>query len=234
VNSRQLLRTRALLLKKVAYRDSDVMLSLFTERYGKLTAGARGAQNSRKRFGGGLEPIHTLEIELTATGDRHQLKSAQIERPRLNLTARLERLEAAGRALGWVRAGAVEREPEPRVWSLLLALLDELDSPTEVHVGRSLATAGLSLLGAWGWGLELDCCVRCGRPCPPRKPAWVDASRGGLICSTCGGARVRLEADQRLRLMAALQGQSDALLDEDATLGLKLTEAALGAHADIR
>jgi DNA repair protein RecO (recombination protein O) len=223
------------LLKKVAYRESDLMLVLFSEQYGKVTVGARGAQNSRKRFGGSLEPIHTLDVELSqASGERFQLRSSQILKPRLNLTQRLERLEGAGRALGWVRAGSMEREPEPLVWKLLVALLDDLDREGTVHVTRALASAGLSLLAAWGWGLELQSCVSCGRLCPANKPAWVDASRGGLICSACGGARVRIEPEQRLRLTAALQGHSDALQDADAALGLKLTETALGAHADIR
>ncbi len=235
MNSRQLLRTPALLLKKVPYRESDLMLVLFSERYGKLTVGARGAQNSRKRFGGSLEPIHTLEVELTqGSGERYDLRASQILRPRLHLTQRLERLEGAGRVLGWVRAGALEREPEPQVWTLLVTLLDDLDREGTVRVDRALASAGLSLLSAWGWGLELQSCVSCGRPCPANKPAWVDARRGGLICSACGGARLRLAPEQRARLTAALSGDSGALLDDDAALGLKLTETALGAHADIR
>jgi len=211
------------------------MLLFFTKELGKITAIARGAQRSRRRFGGALEPMHTLALELSGgSGDKFQLSSAIVDRPRIKLTSNLERLEVAARALTWVRKGALERDPEPLVWQLTSELLDRLNADHAVDAQWSLAAAGLNLLVAWGWALELDACVRCGRQCPDGKPAYVDASRGGLVCTACGGARTRLDAEQRARVSQASRGDWDALLPEDTSLVLQLTEAALHAHADIQ
>ncbi len=231
--SRALVRTSALLLRKTVVRESDALLVLFTQDLGRITAGARGAQRSQKRFGGALEPMHTLAIELAKTrGDNYQLQSAAIARPRFALTQSLQRLEAAGRALQWVRKGAMEHDPEPLVWRLVNHLLDQLDTPGTTDPPTLLAAAGLALLDAWGWGIEFDTCVRCGRACPAGKAAFVEAAKGGLVCSACGGGRVRLEGEQRTRFsMAARTGSG--LTTEDAAVALRLVETALGAHADI-
>lgn len=224
-----LIRTQALLLRKVVHRESDAMLVLFTRDFGKLTLSARGAQRSQRRFGGALEPMHTLELELTGSrGD--QLASAQVEIPRLHLVGDLSRLEAAGRALGWLREGAMERDPQISVWHLAVELLDRLNLEQAIVPELELATTGLALLSAWGWGLELEHCVRCSRACAPGKAAWVDAVQGGLVCSACGGARTRLDGELRRRLLAAATGESAVLLPEDAKVALALTEAALKAH----
>ncbi|HEX5101745.1 MAG TPA: recombination protein O N-terminal domain-containing protein, partial [Polyangiaceae bacterium] len=56
--------THALLLKRVEYGEADLVLTLFTERFGRISALARAARKSTRRFGGALEPMHTLEVAL--------------------------------------------------------------------------------------------------------------------------------------------------------------------------
>jgi DNA repair protein RecO (recombination protein O) len=226
--------TRALLLRKVAFRESDAMLTLFTADHGKLSAVARGAARSQKRFGGALEPIHTLRVELNPRrSEGFELGSCSLECTRLTLTKELVRLEAAGTALSWVRKAAVELEPEPAVWDHVHGFLDRLDSPEAVDCQHLLVSLGLALLTAWGWGLELQSCVRCGKVCPERRAAFVDAAVGGVICTACGGARMRLEGGTRARLTELTRGTPSALSTQDASIGLDLVEAALSAHADI-
>lgn len=59
-----MLKTRAIVLKKVKYSESDLIVQLLIPEGGALSLMARGAQKSRKRFGGGvLEPCHHIEIQ---------------------------------------------------------------------------------------------------------------------------------------------------------------------------
>lgn len=228
--------TRALLLKRVEYGDADLVLTLFTEKLGRVSALARSARRSQRRFGGALEPLHTLEVRLE---DRQKselsvLREARIVTARRALTESLERMKAAGRALGWVRSAAPAHTPEPELWTLLEALLDELGRKDAVAPNLALAATGLSMLGALGWGLDLERCVRCGKPCPPESPALVDPTRGGLVCRSCGGARKRLDPEVRRRLgRAAESGDPRALDAGDAELALGLVEAVLEAHAGV-
>jgi DNA repair protein RecO (recombination protein O) len=229
--------TRALLLKRVEYGDADLVLTLFTEKLGRVSALARAARRSQRRFGGGIEPLHTLEVRLE---DRQKnelslLREARIVTPRPGLTLSLERMKAAGRALGWVRSAAPAHTPEPELWVLLEALLDELGRKDAVAPTLALAATGLRLLAALGWGLDFERCVRCGKPCPEGSPALVDPTRGGLVCRSCGGARKRLDPELRKRLRrAAEDGDPRALEAADEELALGLVEAVLEAHAGVK
>ncbi|MBN1607519.1 MAG: DNA repair protein RecO C-terminal domain-containing protein, partial [Polyangiaceae bacterium] len=96
----------------------------------------------------------------------------------------------------------------------------------------SLAHAGLQLLVALGWGIDLERCVRCGRDCEPGRRAMIDSARGGLVCRRCGGASVLLAPDLRARLVRATAGER-ALEQGDVPCALSLVEGALRAHAGV-
>lgn len=228
--------TRALLVRRVSYGESDLVVTLFTESLGRVSALARGARRSQKRFGGSLEPMHTLVVRLDerAGAELLALREASLETPRHHLVRDLDRMQAAGRALGWIRRAAPPRTPEPGAWRVLIELMDRLDDEHDPRPPRlHLAELGLRLLAALGWGLDLERCVRCGKPCEKGRAAMIDAARGGLVCRACGGARVQLDGAARERLASAAAGQPPGLSPEDADTALSLVEDALRVHMDI-
>jgi DNA repair protein RecO (recombination protein O) len=224
----------ALLLRRVEYGESDLVVTLLTDTIGRVSALARGARKSVKRFGGVIEPMHTLHI---AYDDRSGaelvvLREAKLARARAFLVTDLERMQAAGQALNWVRKAAPPRTPEPEVWSAMQRLLDDLSDPKDLVSPRArLAAAGLQLLSAFGWGIDFERCVSCGKAPAVGQAAAVDAARGGLVCRDCGGARRRLSGSERIALQRALSGGT---LDDDcAALALDLVEQALKTHGGI-
>lgn len=225
-------RTEALLLRASPYGESDAVTTFLTEATGKIAAVARGARKSSKRFGGALEPVHTLQIEYDDRGkELVTLKEASIARARIGLSQSLEALEAAGSALRWCRALCPVRTPEPEAFAALAHMLDALDASSPPRA--ELAAFGLRLLSAVGFGLELDQCVRCGRPCPPERAACVDGARGGIVCQQCGGARVVLGAVMRAKARAIMGGEAVPLDPTEADDLVRLVEIALSAHAEI-
>jgi DNA repair protein RecO (recombination protein O) len=227
------LRTEALLLRRVPFGEADLVVTFFTEQRGLLAAVARGGRRSAKRFST-LEPMHLLRLALEERpgAELAQLSEASIERPRLHLMTDLGRLEAAGRVLRWIRELAPAHTPEPDAFREVNLLLDRLDDPSAPLLPEAwLASAGLRLLSAFGWGLELAQCVRCGRPCDPAAPSFADPAKGGLVCRACGGGPLLLRADLRARLQAAADGDLAAILPDDVRPALDLVEGALAAHA---
>ncbi len=220
-------------MRRVDYGDSDLVVTLFTESFGKASALARGARKSQRRFGGALEPMHTLHVRLDErpTSELFVLGEARIEVARLRLLTSLERMEAAGRALGWVRRASPPRTAEPEVWRAIDSLLTRLDTRDDaVSPRRELAQAGLSLLSAFGWGLDLARCVSCGKLCPEAQAAQIDVARGGLVCRGCGGARLQVPGPTRRRMVRAARGEPDALAATDLDVALDLVERAFRAH----
>lgn len=226
--------TDALLVRRVVFGEADLVVTLLTEQDGLVSAMARGARRSSKRFSA-LEPMHRLRVKLERrAGALWTLADATIVQPRLHLMEDLERLEAAGKALRWVRRVCSPLTPEPEIWKdtdLLLSDLDVLGDP--VTPNARLAVYGLRLLTSVGWGLELDCCVRCGRPCDANASACVDPTMGGLVCRSCGGARMVLRAEVLGRLRNARTGDAAALDRDGAQCALELIEALLQAHAAV-
>lgn len=222
------------------YGEADAIVTLFTEELGKLGALARGARKSTRRFAAALEPIHTIRVTLDERpgADLCALREAVVVRPRAHILGDLGRLNAAGQALRWVRAGSPNRTPEPEMWAELEALLERLDDPNDPLPAQThLMASGLRLLKHFGYGLVLEACVRCGKPCDAARPAYVDAGLGGLLCRSCGGAKSPLrhliDPATRSRLSAASSGRDAALRAEDTDIARKLVDGALAAHVGV-
>lgn len=226
------IESAALLVRSVAYGEADLIATFFTETDGKLSAMIRGARRSTKRFGGALEPIHELSIVLDDKGkELCVLKEARIVRPREGIVSDLDLMDAAGRALRWVRHLCPARTPEPSAWDSLRALLDVLDAqfPPLQH----LAVFGLGLLADVGYAIDFERCVRCGKPCPDGRPAFVDAAGGGLVCMTCGGARRTIGRELRaLALRAQAREPGLVMSPAQASELIAIAEDAMSAHAD--
>jgi DNA repair protein RecO (recombination protein O) len=157
------------------------------------------------------------------------LAEASIVRARTTLAGSLEALEVAGIALRWIRRALPPHTPEPGVWHDIDVLLDALDR-AEIKARSRVGAFGLRMLAELGWGLELERCASCGRPCAKESSAFADAARGGIVCRACGGGPVVLRAARRAHLAAAAAGDDEALDDEDARVAIDLVDQALAAH----
>jgi DNA repair protein RecO (recombination protein O) len=227
-----LLESQALVVRTVEFGESDVIATLITEQAGKLGAVVRGARKGSRRVGGALEPVHTIAVLLEDKGgELTTLKESRIVRLRSGVTSNLDALEAAGAALRWARHLFPPRTPEPAGWAVLVELLDGLEAEAD-RPRRALARAGLAMLAAVGYALELEQCAVCGRPCPEGRPACVDPSRGGLVCRACGGASRVLQAADRQAARALASGRTDDVTDASAEAVLALVDGAMAAHAD--
>jgi DNA repair protein RecO (recombination protein O) len=224
----------ALVVRTVEVGEADVIATLITEPVGKVGAVVRGARKGSRRLGGALEPVHTIAVLLEDKGaELTTLKEARIVRTRAGVASSLEALDSAGVALRWARHTFPPRTPEPEGWRVLVELLDVLDAGAAAP-RTELARAGLAMLAAVGYAIDLERCVSCGRPCPDDKAACVDPARGGLVCRACGGASTVLFPDVRAAarsLAAGRAGQAHQASAEQAEAILQLVDRAMAAHA---
>jgi DNA repair protein RecO (recombination protein O) len=226
-----ILRSEALVVRTVDFGESDVIATFVTEQVGKIGAVVRGARKGSRRVGGALEPVHTIAVLLDDKrgAELATLKEARIVRLRAGVAASLDALEVAGVALRWARHLFPPRTPEPAGWRVLVDLLDVLDSGTS-SPRKELARAGLAMLVAVGYALDLERCVACGRPCPAGKAACIDPARGGLICRACGGAGSVLLPEARDAARALARGEPVDITDRQADELLAVVDRAMAAH----
>jgi len=202
-------RTRAYLLRAIDYRDADRIVTLLTRDFGRLSAVARNARRSRKRFGGSLESFMELDVELRwGRGDLATLGSAAVAQAHLGLVADLRRMRCAGACLELVRLLAPEREPEPRLFEAVGAMLEtiEASAPEEAaDRGLSFCARALAIVG---WAPDLETCGVTGRRCPPEQPAFFDPKRGTIVARSAGGGPLLLHGDTRRTLRASFEDPS--------------------------
>jgi DNA repair protein RecO (recombination protein O) len=225
------LESEALVVKTVEVGESDVVATLVTEQIGKVSAIVRGARKGSRRVGGALEPLHTISVVLEDRGkELATLKESHIVRLRQGVAGNLDALDAAGVALRWARHLFPPRTAEPEGWRVLVGLLDALEEG-RTPPRAELARAGLLLLAAVGYSLDLERCVACGRPCPAEKVACIDPARGGLVCRACGGARSVVMPAVRRAARALSEGDIGQAAEAETSAVLDLVDSALAAHA---
>lgn len=225
------IESEALVVRTVEVGEADVIATLVTQQAGKLSAIVRGARKGSRRVGGALEPVHTIAVLLEDKGaELVTLKEARIVRTRAGLVASLDALEAAGVALRWARHLFPPRTPEPEGWRILVDLLDVLDTG-QAAPRAELARAGLGMLAAVGYALDLARCVVCGRECPESKAACIDPARGGLICRSCGGATTVLPPEMRRAARSLVEGRTTTATASEAETLLQVVDRAMAAHA---
>lgn len=195
--------TDALLLRATDYRDADRIVTLFTREGGKLSAVARGARGSKRRFAGSLEPYAVIRVELEeGRGDLATLKRAELKLPFLRLIGELDRMDAAGAALALVREAHAPRVPDAALFAAAVQYLTVVDHEGDPQRSLLLAFA-LRVLALMGIAPRLAECGRSGDSVPEDKAAYFDPAMGAVVSRRFGGGPFLFSAETRARLIAA-------------------------------
>jgi DNA repair protein RecO (recombination protein O) len=185
-----------LVLRATPYRDADLVLALYTAGHGRITALARGARGSRRRFAGalGLLVLSRFQVRRPARGEMWSLDSADVLREWTSLAADLASYAHAGYAIELLRELAPAEAPDPRLLDLVVSLFDNLAAHGPSPA--ALRAFELALLTEIGSAPVLDACVACGATDTlDTSGAVFDPGRGGMVCPRCAptsrGAGVR-------------------------------------------
>jgi DNA repair protein RecO (recombination protein O) len=208
------LKLTAVVLRAVDYGESDRVITLLSRERGKVSAFARGARASRRRFGGALEPFTLVAAEARsrAGSDLLSLESVAVGRGFGGIRGDLARIACAGYAAELARELVRDQQPQEELFDLLVAYLAALDGAPAIPA--ALRAFELGALRIAGLMPRLDGCARCGEPLEPAGPSRFDPAHGGALCRSCG---------------AAASPGAPTLAPETVRLLLRLQEGGLGA-----
>ncbi|HEY7956695.1 MAG TPA: DNA repair protein RecO [Polyangia bacterium] len=210
--------TPAIVVRTVDYGEADRIVTLFCREAGKLSAIARGARKSTRRFGAGLSLFGTGEAKLTERpgSELATLESFDGARGFPHLTMDMVKVAHGGYACELVRELSPPRQPEPEVFDLLIELLERLDG--EPARAESLRLFELRLLDLVGLRPELERCLGCGAVALDGNGQAFEGRRGGVVCGAC-----RLEG----------AGQGVALSGEARQALVRMQEATLASASEL-
>ena len=180
------IKTDGIVLREVAYQDSDKLLTVLTREYGKLTVRARGVRSSRSRS--------KAACTLLERGGRYVVTEATAKEMFPELRNDLELLSLASYFAQAADVLSPEGEENPPFVSLLLNALYALG---RLGLPQKLVKAAFELRAMCLSGYEPDLrgCAVCGAPEPDR----FNISQGVLQCAAC---RAEGEDDIRLPMSA--------------------------------
>jgi len=176
----------AIVLRAVDYGESDRVVTLFTRERGKVSAFARGARSSRRRFGGGLEAFTLISAEVRERpgSELLGLDTIAVRRAFGAIRGDLARIACAGYAVELARELVRDHEPHDDLYDLLAAYLEALDAGPALPA--ALRAFELGALAAAGLAPRLDACAHCGGPLEPGAAAVrFDPGQGGALCHAC-------------------------------------------------
>ncbi|MCX8044473.1 MAG: DNA repair protein RecO [Desulfobacterota bacterium] len=177
--------SQAVVLRTFDFGESDKIVSLFTEEFGRLRLIAKGAKRSRKRFGSGLEPFTHIEAFFA---DREYRGLARLERCHIiaafpQIADDVRRVVCGTYMLELVDTLTPERERHPEVFLLLLFFVSLLIH--EAFREEMLRFFELRLFAMLGYQPQLMRCVICRAAFQVQHHYKFSVKRGGIVCPAC-------------------------------------------------
>lgn len=182
--------TTAIVLRAVNYGEADRIVTLFGRDTGRLSALARGARKSQRRFAGGLSlcALGSAAIRERAGAELVTLERFDATESHAALGSDVARMAHAAYAAELVGKLCAPRQVEPAVFDWMAAFLRFLDG--DGASAERLRVFEIGLLSGLGFGPVLDTCAVCGggnfagRTAAEIAFRW-DPDRGGAVCTLC-------------------------------------------------
>jgi DNA repair protein RecO (recombination protein O) len=201
-----LYRDTGIVLRTYKLGEADRIVVLLTEHHGKVRAVAKGVRKTTSKFGARLEPLSHVRLLLYQGRELDIVSQAESVDSLAPLVADLDRLTSGLAVLEAVDQLALEREPAPQLFRMLVGVLHTIaERPNPLVVPAFY----WKLLAAEGVRPQLDACVRCGES---ESIVAFDLDEGGVLCRTCRtGSPISPSALTLLRMV--LGGRLNEALD---------------------
>jgi len=227
-------RDRGVVVRTIRLGEADRIVTLMTERHGKVRAVAKGVRRTTSKFGSRLEPLtHVALLGWQGRGDLDTITQVETIDTFRAVREDLDRMSAALSMLEVVDQVGQERHANPHLYEMAVGAIGAL---ADHHSPMVAPAFFLKVLALEGSAPVLDACVSCGQDDDVRLVAF-DLLEGGVLCQTCRRGRpLTPEGLSLLRrtlgggLSGVLAEPRSAVTDE---IGALATEA-IEVHLDRR
>ena len=187
--------TDAIILRRYPFRETSVIVSCLTEKYGKIKGLVKGLRTQPNRHRSAMEvlTINRLVFYDTRTSQIHLISQCELINPLAQLQQELDTAQTAAFFVELADMVAPLEEPQPATYHLLRQALERLSGGigTRQDVRMHFITRLLRLAG---FQPQLTECAACGSSA--FDEAHWSAKQGGILCRSC------LHQDPKAELMA--------------------------------
>ena len=174
--------TKALVLREVRYKEADRMLSLMTEKYGLITAKARGALRKTSKASAATQQLCWSELTLFGNKGRWSVNEGTVLESFEGLKYDIAAFSLGCYFAQLTEALAAEDEPDGELLSLCLNSLYALSRNLRPQE-QIKAAFELRLMCLAGYEPDLRYCLSCG--CENPESPLLLVSGGSVCCRSC-------------------------------------------------
>lgn len=191
-------KTKGIILKRTNLGEADRILTIYTDRYGKVKAIAKGVRKTLSKLAGHLEPFCLVNLSIAEGRNLDIVTDAEIVKCFIKLRNRLKTTNIAYYLAEIIDKMTAENEAHPEIFELLEEVLENLDNGQNKLL---LAYFEMNFLAESGFKPELEKCLICGKKVTPSEN-YFSYYEGGLICGGCrnGDLEISDKAIKVLRL----------------------------------
>ncbi|MCU7845843.1 MAG: DNA repair protein RecO [Candidatus Thiodiazotropha sp. (ex Monitilora ramsayi)] len=169
----------ACIIHRRDYRDTSLLLELFTPKEGRLPAIAKGAKSARSQKSAVLQPFTPLLVSLGGRGEIKQLFNSELDGRPFALNG--ERLYCGFYVNELLMRLLERRDPFPALYVHYMHTLERLASPESAD--QCLREFEVTLLQELGYGLLLDYTGDSGDPVVPEETYHYVVEQGPIKAS---------------------------------------------------
>jgi DNA repair protein RecO (recombination protein O) len=175
--------SEAIVLRTYPFRESDLLVTLFTREEGKVRGVARAAKKSRRRFGGALEPLTHVKVtyEDRERQELARLDACEVIESPLSSEVSYPRAVALGHIAELLDELSPDREPNDAVFRLAISVLSRLKGQGGQYLWLPITYFDLWMARLMGYLPDLSECIACGRILNGSR-AYFHALADGLMC----------------------------------------------------
>ncbi|MBM2844901.1 MAG: repair protein RecO [Bacteroidetes bacterium] len=207
-----IVKTEAVVLKTMRFRDTSTILTLYTQEFGKVTVIAKGARDFKSKFGSALQPMnHVLAVFYRKEHrEMHLLSQCDVVKRRRRMTEEMERMAAGMTIIELVHGVTHAEEKNEKLFASVVGALEAIETVAK-HPGNVVYAFEVRLSDILGFRANFLGCARCGVVMDERvvgtNGAELRLSQGGVVCSQCaaGGLGEGRVTRQALRVLQRLQ-----------------------------
>jgi len=141
-----MIKTEAIILKSADSNEVDKLLTIYSEKMGKINISAKGVKKVESKLRYSIEAISYVQMILVEGKNFLILKDAVIIDQFLNIKKDLEKIKIAKRLAELIDEAIVGEEKDEDIWKFLLKSFKDLDSGKEFNI-KSFQKNLIKLLG---------------------------------------------------------------------------------------
>lgn len=174
-------KTRGIIIKRSHFGEADRLVTIFSDKHGKIRMIAKGVRKPLSRLAGHIELFCLTDFLIAEGRNLDIVADAQTIKCYLGLRNRLESTKVAYYLAEIIDKMTGEEEPHPKIFALLEEVLENLNGEKATLM---LPYFIFNFLAELGYEPELYKCLECGLR-PDLKRNFFSYQEGGLLCLKC-------------------------------------------------